>query len=137
MCSEQRPTRSVSVGNRSEKVGGPEVKLSPVLQSLLSGLKAGGGITSLLSPSTLAGVRPDLVPIVVSLSHGDGLRLFLTSLATMYALRQEGSGERTLTLSFNLGREALQVLLDSYNNAGGSGEIPFEISLAVGQESTT
>ena len=78
------------------------VRLSPAQTKWLAGLKAGAGLTSQLSRMTTVGARPDLLPIVVSLSRGGGLSRFITTLATSYALKEDATGELMLMLSWGL-----------------------------------
>ena len=106
-----------------------EVRLPDSLRSLVNGLRRGVGITSQRSLSMIGGVRPDLVPIVVCLSRDAGFTTFLTSLATLSALREEGSGDVILMLSFNLGVGAFTSLLATSAKDGKKGVITFEISM--------
>jgi len=107
----------------------PDIPLPPALKNLVNGLRAGVGITSQRSLSMPAGAKPDLVPIVVCVSRGTGLTNFLTSLATLYALREAATGERILMLSFSLDAAAIMSLLQSSQISGNSAEITFEISM--------
>jgi hypothetical protein len=106
-----------------------ELELPASLKRLVNGLRAGRGTTSLLSPSTRGGARPDLVPIVVSLSHRDGFSHFLTTLASLSALKEEGTGETILTHSYNLDAGMLMSLVESCRSVGNSAEITFAISM--------
>jgi len=113
-----------------------DVRLPPVLEHYLSGLRNGSGTSSPPSRSTIDGATSVLKPIVLSLSRGTGLKHFLTSLATIYALKEERSGEHMVTLSWGLEREALKSLIEAYPKDGNSDEIVFEVSIqALGQDS--
>jgi len=105
------------------------IKLPPVLEGLLSGLRDGSGISSPPSRSTIDGATSVLKPIVLSLSAGTGLKHFLTTLATIYALKEERSGEHMVTLSWGLEREALKSLIESSRKDGDSDEIAFDLSI--------
>jgi len=114
-----------------------EIRLPSVLQSLVDGLRAGHGTTSVPSLSMSGGARPDLVPIVVCTTPGPGFTTFLTALATLYALREEATGDVILTLSYSLDGEALTSLLASSRRVGKKGGITFEISMrAPGPDGT-
>jgi len=115
----------------SEPHGSNSVKLSRAQQQWLDGLKAGDGLTSPLSRLTPVGERPALLPIVVSLSPGDGLRRFLTVLATSYALKEDDTGELMLMLSWDLERGVLRSLVETSPRDGNAGEIGFEILMPV------
>ncbi len=114
-----------------------EIRLPKSLRGLVAGYRAGHGINSSRSLSTVDGIRPDLVPIVVSLSAESGFKTFLTALATLSALREEGSGDVILTHCFSLDCAELIQLLQTYRGSGRSAEITFEISMqAPGQDGT-
>jgi len=126
-----------AVHSASDGASRPEIKLPRALDNLVIGLRAGHGITSPRSPLTKDGVRPDLVPIVVTFSHETGLKSFLTCLATLSALKEVRSGDVILTFSFNLLRADLTSLLETSRKGGPSDEIPFEISMqAPGPDGT-
>jgi len=114
-----------------------DVRLPPVLKACLAGLRSGTGSSLRLSPSTNDGAQAVLKPIVLSLSAADGLRTFLTALATIYALREEASGEHMVTLCWGMEREALRSLIDSSRKDGDSDEIGFELSIAAEGPATT
>lgn len=114
-----------------EPHGSSSVKLSRAQQQWLDGLKAGDGLTSPLSRMTTVGEKPVLLPIVVSLSPASGLRRFITTLATSYALREDDSGELMLMLSWGLEREALKSLVETFRRDGSSAEIGFELLMPV------
>jgi len=117
--------------------GADTLRLSPAQQQWLDGLQAGNGLSSGLSRLTNVGVKPDLVPIVVSLSPGDGLARFLTVLATSSALKEESTGELMLMLSLGLEREALRSLLGSSPSDGDSDEIGFDLLMPVSDATAT
>ncbi len=106
-----------------------EITLPSALQNLVNGLRAGHGIISQPSVSIHGGVRPDLVPIVVCVSQGAGLTRFLTCLATLYALKEESSGDVILMHSYSLDAGMLTSLLAHSPKDGDGGEIKFEISM--------
>lgn len=111
------------------------ITLPPSLDALVNGLRAGHGITSPHSPLMKDGATQVLRPIVVCLSHVDGLTTFLTALATLSALREERSGDVILTQSFSLDVGALTSLLEHCQKGGNSDVIRFEISIqAPGQD---
>jgi len=111
--------------------GSDTLRLSEAQTKWLDGLKDGDGLSSPLSRLTTVGVRPDLLPIVVSLSRGDGLKRFLTCLATSSALREDVTGELMLMLSWGLEPAALRSLLAESPKGGDSVEIAFEILMSV------
>lgn len=123
MCRPKRTGRSNPAGS--------DIRLPPSLASLVRGLKAGRGRISQRSLLTDAGVRPDLTPIVVTISPEDGLSRFLTALGTLFALREDASGEHIVTLSFPLERGALTSLVSTSASGGSSDEIGFEISIPL------
>lgn len=104
-------------------------RLPRPLQTLVAGLKAGSGTTSPRSHLMNVGGRPDLIPIVFSITPGGGLTRFLTTLGTLSALKEERSGERILMLSWGLEREDLRSLLQTSVDDGGAGEIAFDLSI--------
>jgi len=117
--------------------GSKEIRLPRALQSLVDGLRDGHGITSRPSLSMSGGARPDLVPIVVCVSRGGGLMRFLTCLATLYALKEEGTGDVILMHSYSLDAEMLMSLVRGSRRDGPSDEIQFEISMrAPGPDGT-
>jgi len=129
----QPPRVGPSAGSGASK----EITLPRSLQRLVDGLRAGHGTTSLPSLSMTGGARPDLVPIVVCITRGGGLTTFLTCLATLYALKEEGSGETILMHSYSLDAGALTSLLEASPRDGNSDEIRFEISMrAPGPDGT-
>ena len=107
------------------------------LQRFLDGLRAGRGISSQPSPLTTDGARPDLTPIVCSLSRAGGLTHFLTTLATISAWNEEGTGEPILMLSWGLEPEALKSLLETSGERGGAGEIAFSVTMSAGEPAGT
>ena len=119
------------------KYEAPRISALPTsLRRLVDGLSPGSGPSSLLSRSTIAGERPDLIPIVAYLSHGDGLKAFTTALATSCALREGGTGELTLMLSWGLDREVISGVVKSAEH-GGSDEITCEILIPAGEPNGT
>jgi len=114
-----------------------DIRLPPVLEGYLSGLRAGSGTSSPPSRSTIDGASSVLKPIVLSLSAGTGLKHFLTALATIYALKEERSGEHMVTLSWGLEREALRSLIEHSQSAGNSDEIGFDLSIQALAPDTT
>ncbi len=139
MCpAAKKPTLDPPRVGLSEGFGtGKEIRLPKVLRRLVDGLRGGVGITSQPSLSIVGGARPDLVPIVVCVSRGTGLTSFLTSLATLYALKEEGTGDVILMHSYSLDAAALRSLLETSRKAGNSDEITFEISMrAPGPDGT-
>ncbi len=114
-----------------------EIRLPSSLQRLVDGLRRGHGTTSQPSLLMKGGARPDLVPIVVCITRGSGFTTFLTALATLYALREEGSGETILMHSYSLDTAVLTSLLEASPKDGRSDEIRFEISMrAPGPDGT-
>lgn len=114
----------------------PDVKLPRVLGGYLSGLRAGSGTSSPPSRSMIDGATSVLKPIVLSLSAGTGLKRFLTCLATIYALKEERSGEHMVTLCWGLEREALKSLIETSPKDGNSDEIAFELSMQAADPDT-
>lgn len=77
------------------------MRLPRSLQHLVDGLKGGNGPRSLLLRSTIVGVKPDRVPIVVYRSRENGSSGYRETLATICALKEDASGERILMLSWD------------------------------------
>jgi len=130
------PRKKASTTPESPRVGSAgrdqvskEVILPKSLQNLVNGLRAGHGITSQPSLLISGGARPDLVPIVVCITRGGGFTTFLTALATLYALKEEATGEVILMHSYSLDVGALTSLLEASPKDGHSDEIRFEISM--------
>jgi len=114
-----------------------EIPLPKSLSNLVNGLRAGHGITSQPSLSMSGGARPDLVPMVVCVTRGGGFTTFLTVLATLYALKEESTGDVILMHSYSLDAGALTSLLEASPKDGRSDEIRFEISMrAPGPDGT-
>ena len=127
--------RSLELSEKFSPSGG--ITLPPSLDALVNGLRAGHGISSPRSPLMKGGGMQVLRPIVVCLSHADGLTTFLTALATLSALKEETSGDVILTHSFSLDAGALTSLLETSRKGGGSDVIRFEISMqAPGPDGT-
>jgi len=108
-----------------------DVRLPQVLKRWHSSLQAGNGSSLPHSHSMSDGDRPVLKPIVLSISAGDGLNRFLTALATIYALKEEASGEHMVTLCWGMERAALRSLIETSQSDGSSDEIKFELSIAA------
>ena len=115
----------------------PDVQLPEVLKQWRRGLEAGSGSNSPHSHSMTVGEQAVLKPIVLSLSAGTGLKRFLTALATIYALKEEASGEHMVTLCWGMEREALRSLIETSVSDGDSEEIGFELSIAAEGPATT
>jgi len=113
--------------------------LTPGLKQWARGLDASNGSSSLLSRLTAASaIPPVLKPIVLSLSARGGLSRYLISLATIYALREEASGEHMVTLSWDLETEAVTSVLKASQNGGTPGEIEFALTMSnEGQPGTS
>lgn len=119
------------------KYEAPRISSLPThLRRLVDGLRDGNGPSSLLSPSTIVGEKPDRIPIVVFLSVGDGLRTYRIALATSSALREDGTGEPILMLSWDLDPEAISQVARSAE-AGGSDAIRFETLIPAGEPNGT
>lgn len=120
---------SGSVGTHS-----PEARSLPrALQRWLTTWLESRGDNSPHSPSTIVGARPDLIPIVVGVSRGSGLKRFLTALATFSALKEAATGELILTLSWESDREDLRSVLGLSGNGGGSEGIGLKLSIPAGE----
>jgi len=131
--SGEAPRVGVSAADGVKK----EIRLPASLQNLVNGLRRGLGITSQPSLSMQDGARPDLVPIVVCITRGSGFTTFLTALATLYALKEESTGEVILMCSYSLDAAALTSLLAHSPKDGHSDEIRFETSMrAPGPDGT-
>ena len=102
-----------------------------------NGSTPGSGTSSPPSRSTIDGVRPDLLPTVVSFSPEGGLRRFLTVLASSSLSNEEGSDAPTLTLSLPLERAALTSLIETSVTDGSSDAIRFDVSIPLRSLGTT
>lgn len=133
----EKASPEVRVGRSEPHGSSQEIVLPKSLRRLVDGLRAGVGITSQPSLLMRGGARPDLVPIVVCITRGGGFTTFLTTLATLYALKEEGTGDVILMHSYSLDAAALRSLLEASPKDGGSDEIRFEISMrAPGPDGT-
>jgi len=115
----------------------PDVRLPEVLKRWQSSLRDGHGSNSAPLRSTNNGGTPVLKPVVLTISSGDGLKRFLTTLASISALREERSGEHMVTVSWAMEREALKSLIETSPKDGNSEEIRFELSMAAEGPATT
>lgn len=115
-----------------QQKGSEHIRLTRAQEAWLNGFASSSGTSSPLSHLTVVGARKDLTPTVVLLSQGDGLRRFLTVLATTSALKEDRSGEHTLMLSLGLERAVLTSMLESFPSDGASDEIRFELLIPAG-----
>lgn len=114
-----------------------DVRLPSVLKRWETSLRNGRGSISPRSPLMTGGAQAVLKPIVLTLSAGTGLKRFLTALATIYALKEEASGEHMAMLCWGMEREALRSLIETSQSDGNSDEITFELSIAAEGPATT